>query len=294
MPKRAIKQTEKYTVEKIIAELQQFWSKQGCAILQPYDMPVGAGTFHPATALKALGPEPWNAVYVQPSRRPTDGRYGRHPNRLQRYYQLQVVMKPNPKNFQQLYMDSLETLGITRFDHDIRFIEDDWKSPTLGAWGLGWEVWCDGMEITQYTYFQEVGGVRCKPYMGEITYGVERLAMYLQDKDDVYDLLWNDTLTYDELHRNDEYEQSSYNYANFDTNDLLDKFDTSRKKCIYFLEETEEAKIIPAYEAVLECSHFFNLLDAHGHYTRDTRTASIKSIHGLACKVAKAYVAKFT
>lgn len=276
-------------IQDIIANLLGFWAKQGCAVLQPLDLPVGAGTFHPATALRALGPQPWNATYVQPSRRPTDGRYGRHRNRLQRYYQLQVVQKPAPKNFQKLYLQSLKELGITGKDHDIRFVEDDWESPTLGAWGLGWEVWVDGMEVTQYTYFQEVGGQKCNPMMGEITYGVERLAMFLQDCDSVYDLTWNDELSYGDLHQRDELEQSHYNFDGKDTEELQAHFDACAKLCGELLRH-KPPLIMPAYEQVINCSHAFNLLDAHGHYSVDARAKAIAAIRSLANQVAAAYV----
>ena len=277
-------------IQDIITNLLGFWAKQGCAVLQPLDLPVGAGTFHPATALRALGPEHWHAAYVQPSRRPTDGRYGRHRNRLQRYYQLQVVQKPVPEDFQELYLQSLEQLGITGKDHDIRFVEDDWESPTLGAWGLGWEVWVDGMEVTQYTYFQEVGGQPCDPMMGEITYGVERLAMFLQNCDSVYDLKWNDNLTYFELHNKDEEEQSHYNFHGKDINELHTQFIAAEKLCRELLAARPQPLIMPAYEQVICCSHAFNLLDAHGYYSVDARAGAIATIRRLANQVAAAYV----
>ena len=276
-------------VQDIIKNLLAFWEKHGCAVLQPLDLPVGAGTFHPATALRALGPEPWNAAYVQPSRRPTDGRYGQHLNRLQRYYQLQVVQKPVPKGFRKTYLKSLEAIGIYSSEHDIRFVEDDWASPSLGAWGLGWEVWVDGMEVTQFTYFQEVGGISCAPAMGEITYGIERLAMYLQKCDDVYELKWNDSLNYDELHRQDEVEQSSYNFEWKDAEELLEHFEKCSRLCEELLSH-ENVLVMPAYEQVIHCSHTFNLLDAHGYYSVDARADAISSIRKLTAQVAKAYV----
>ncbi|MBF2735982.1 MAG: glycine--tRNA ligase subunit alpha [Betaproteobacteria bacterium AqS2] len=271
-------------VQDIISKLLAFWAKRGCAVLQPLDLPVGAGTFHPATALRALGSEPWNAAYVQPSRRPTDGRYGRHLNRLQRYYQLQVVQN------RETYLKSLETIGIRSADHDIRLVEDDWASPSLGAWGLGWEVWVDGMEVTQFTYFQEVGGLTCDPVMGEITYGIERLAMYLQDCDDVYKLTWSEGLSYGELHQRDELEQSSYNFEWKDAAELIAQFDRSAHLCDELLGHKPDSLIMPAYEQVINCSHTFNLLDAHGYYSVDARAAAIAAIRKLTSRVANAYV----
>ena len=277
-------------IQDIITNLLGFWAKQGCAVLQPLDLPVGAGTFHPATALRALGPQPWKAAYVQPSRRPTDGRYGRHRNRLQRYYQLQVVQKPAPKDFQDLYLKSLEKLGITGKEHDIRFVEDDWESPTLGAWGLGWEVWLDGMEVTQFTYFQEIGGQQCDPMMGEITYGVERMAMFLQNQDDVYELSWSEGLSYGDLYQKNEEEQSQYNFHGKDANKLLAQFAAAEKLCQDFLKAKPQPLLMPAYEQVIHCSHAFNLLDAHGHYSADARAKAIIAIRSLANQVAAAYV----
>ena len=274
-------------IQTIISELCNFWSKEGCAILQPFDLPVGAGTFHPCTTLKAIGPESWNAVYVQPSRRPTDGRYGRHPNRLHKYYQLQVVQKPSPLDFQEKYLQSLQLLGIKTNEHDIRFIEDDWESPTLGAWGLGWEVWIDGMEVTQFTYFQEVGGVQCKPIMGEITYGVERLAMFLQNCDNVYELSWNETLNYGELHQKEELEHSNYNYSILDTQELLIAFEHASSLCTKLLEQ-ESPLLSPAYEQVIYSSHIFNLLDAHGYFSVEARASMIAKIRNLTTSVIQA------
>ena len=276
-------------IQDIIETLLGFWAKRGCAVLQPWDMPVGAGTFHPATTLKSLGPEPWNAVYVQPSRRPTDGRYGKHPNRLQRYYQLQVVQKPSPDDFQEIYLDSLDTLGISKYEHDIRFVEDNWESPTLGAWGLGWEVWLDGMEVTQYTYFQEVGGIKCRPVMGEITYGVERLAMSLQECDSVYSLMWNNKLRYSEMHMKDENEQSYYNFDWTDTDTLVKQLRISQSLCEKLLEN-EVPLVMPAYEQVLISSHLFNLIDARGHYSVAARATEILRIRKMATQVCEAYV----
>ena len=278
-------------IQQLILSLQQFWLQRGCNILQPLDLPVGAGTFHPATALRALGPEPWHATYVQPSRRPGDGRYGQHPNRLQRYYQLQVVQKPSPDDLQQAYLDSLDQLGISGKEHDIRFVEDDWESPTLGAWGLGWEVWVDGMEVTQFTYFQEVGGIACKPVMGEITYGVERLAMFLQGVDSVYDLTWSATLNYGELYKVNEQEQSVYNFELADTPLLLRNFSDSLRQCTTLLNR-DLALVAPAYEAVLTCSHIFNLLDARGRYSVDARAAAIAQVRDKAAAVAEAFCAQ--
>ena len=289
---------KKYHIQNIIARLQDFWSKQGCAVLQPYDMPVGAGTFHPATTLRAIDTDEWNAVYVQPSRRPTDGRYGLHPNRLQRYYQLQVVMKPSPDNFQQLYLDSIRHLGIDAKEHDIRFIEDDWKSPTLGAWGLGWEVWCDGMEVSQFTYFQEVGGIKCFPVMGEITYGIERLAMYLQGVDDVYDLRWNKERTYRDLYKQNEEQQSQYNFVfKKNTDYLLEQFEKEVRHIKELLVPSEfdryDSLFLPAYEAVLTCSHLFNVLDARRFFSIEKRDDTIRRIRNLSCMVAKIASDKF-
>ncbi len=280
-------------VQQLISELQHFWQQRGCSVLQPLDLQVGAGTFHPATTLRALGPEPWSAVYVQPSRRPGDGRYGRHPNRLQRYYQLQVVQKPSPDDFQQAYLDSLDQIGISGKEHDIRFVEDDWESPTLGAWGLGWEVWVDGMEITQFTYFQEVGGIVCAPVMGEITYGIERLAMFLQECDDVYALDWSPNLKYGELYQQNEKEQSFYNFELADVKLLLETFNASLDQSNLLLEQ-DPALVMPAYEAVLAGSHTFNLLDARGHYSVEARAAAITQVREQANKAAAAYCAQRT
>ncbi len=274
------------TFQELILQLNTFWAGQGCALLQPYDMEVGAGTFHTATFLRAIGPEPWNAAYVQPSRRPKDGRYGENPNRLQHYYQYQVVLKPSPAAIQDLYIQSLVELGIDPKQHDIRFVEDDWESPTLGAWGLGWEVWLDGMEVTQFTYFQEVGGLACKPVLGEITYGLERLAMYLQGKDSVFDLLWTPGVTYRDVYHQNEVEQSRYNF----------ELSNAEMLFAHFNDYEGEAKrliaaqcVLPGYEMVLKASHTFNLLDARGAISVTERAAYIGRVRGLARAVAQAY-----
>jgi glycyl-tRNA synthetase alpha chain len=280
------------TFQDLILTLQTFWAKQGCVIVQPLDMEVGAGTFHPSTFLRAIGPEPWNAAYVQPSRRPTDGRYGDNPNRLQHYYQFQVLMKPSPPNIQQLYLDSLTALGFDPLVHDIRFVEDNWESPTLGAWGLGWEVWLNGMEVTQFTYFQQVGGLECRPVAGEITYGLERLAMYIQNVDSVYKLVWSDVggrvVTYGDVYHQNEVEQSAYNFEHADIAMLFKRFDDA---------ERESAKLIdlglplPAYERVLQASHSFNMLDARSAISVTERQAYILRVRTLAKAVAEAYYA---
>jgi glycyl-tRNA synthetase alpha chain len=276
------------TFQSLIQRLAKFWDDQGCVLLQPYDMEVGAGTFHTATFLRAIGPEPWNAAYVQPSRRPKDGRYGENPNRLQHYYQYQVVMKPSPADIQERYLASLAALGIDAAAHDIRFVEDDWESPTLGAWGLGWEVWLDGMEVTQFTYFQEVGSLPCKPVLGEITYGLERLAMYLQDKASVYDLAWTEEVTYGDVFHQNEVEQSRFNFELANTGLLarhFGEFESEAKRLI------EAQCTLPAYEMVLKCSHAFNLLDARGAIATAERSAYIARVRDLARAVAKAYYA---
>jgi len=272
--------------QQLILRLNEFWDRQGCVLLQPYDMEVGAGTFHTATFLRAIGPEPWNAAYVQPSRRPKDGRYGENPNRLQHYYQYQVVLKPSPADFQDRYLQSLVALGINPKEHDIRFVEDDWESPTLGAWGLGWEVWLDGMEITQFTYFQEVGSLTCKPVLGEITYGLERLAMYLQGKESVFDLVWVDGVKYGDVYHQNEVEQSRYNFELANTDMLFRHFgeyEAEAKRLI------EAQCVLPAYEMVLRCSHSFNLLDARGAISVTERQAYIGRVRALAKAVAQAY-----
>ena len=273
--------------QKMILTLHDYWSDKGCVILQPYDMRMGAGTFHPATTLRALGPEPWNAAFVQPSRRPTDGRYGENPNRLQHYYQYQVILKPSPPNLQELYLGSLAAIGIDFTHHDIRFVEDDWESPTLGAWGLGWEVWCDGMEVTQFTYFQQMGGYDCKPVAGELTYGLERLAMYIQDKDSVYDLAFNDAgVTYGDVFLENERQMSKWNFEVADTDGLFDLFRKAAAEC-----ENALANDVPiaAYEQAIEASHVFNLLNARGVISVAERQAYIGRVRDLA----KASCAKF-
>src|SRR5438552_3447322 len=274
------------TFQQLILRLNDFWDRRGCVLLQPYDMEVGAGTFHTATFLRAIGPEPWKAAYVQPSRRPKDGRYGENPNRLQHYYQYQVVLKPSPAEIQEIYLDSLKHLGIDPKQHDIRFVEDDWESPTLGAWGLGWEVWLDGMEITQFTYFQEVGGLACKPVLGEITYGLERLAMYLQGKESVFDLVWTPGVTYGDVYHQNEVEQSRYNFELANTDllfDLFKNFESEAQRLV------EAHCVLPAYEMVLKCSHTFNLLDARGAISVTERAAYLARVRALARSVAEAY-----
>jgi glycyl-tRNA synthetase alpha chain len=276
------------TFQQLIHKLDTFWDRQGCALLQPYDMEVGAGTFHTATFLRAVGPEPWNAAYVQPSRRPKDGRYGDNPNRLQHYYQYQVVLKPSPANIQELYLESLKDLGINPLEHDIRFVEDDWESPTLGAWGLGWEVWLDGMEVTQFTYFQEVGGLACKPVLGEITYGLERLAMYLQGKDSVFDLVWTPGVTYRDVYHQNEVEQSKYNFELSNVDLLFTHFNNYEAEAKRLIAAQ---CVLPGYEMVMKASHTFNLLDARGAISVTERQAYIGRVRALAKAVAEAYLA---
>lgn len=281
---------KKMTFQEMIFTLQTYWAEQGCAVLQPYDIEVGAGTFHTATFLRALGPEPWAAAYVQPSRRPTDGRYGENPNRLQHYYQFQVAIKPSPENMQELYLGSLKALGIDPTKHDIRFVEDDWESPTLGAWGLGWEVWLNGMEVTQFTYFQQAGGLECKPVLGEITYGLERFAMYVQEVESVYDLIWSDgplgRITYGDVFHQNEVEQSHYNFSHADVEFLLNAFNFYEKEVSRLLE----AKLaLPAYEMVLKASHAFNLLDARKAISVTERQGYILRVRKMAGMVAKSY-----
>jgi glycyl-tRNA synthetase alpha chain len=275
------------TFQQIILRLQDYWDRQGCALLQPYDMEVGAGTSHTATFLRAIGPEPWKAAYVQPSRRPKDGRYGENPNRLQHYYQYQVVLKPAPSNILELYQGSLEALGFDLRHNDIRFVEDDWENPTLGAWGLGWEVWLNGMEVTQFTYFQQVGGIDCKPATGEITYGLERLAMYLQGVDNVYNLRWTDTMSYGDVYKQNEVEQSTYNFEHSDTEFLFTAF-TAHERQAKHLINVQLA--LPAYEQVLKAAHSFNLLDARGAISVTERAAYIGRIRNLARAVAQSYL----
>ena len=272
--------------QEIMLRLQAYWNEQGCALLQPYDMEVGAGTFHTATFLRAIGPEPWKAAYVQPSRRPKDGRYGENPNRLQHYYQYQVVLKPSPTDILERYLGSLRALGIDTQRNDIRFVEDDWESPTLGAWGLGWEVWLNGMEVTQFTYFQEVGSLRCQPITGEITYGLERLAMYLQGVESVYDLRWTEGLLYRDVFHQNEVEQSRYNFELADTSLLLHQFDAYEAEAQKLIQHQ---LALPAYEMVMKCSHSFNLLDARGAISVTERAAYIGRVRALARKVAQTY-----
>lgn len=278
------------TFQDFINRLLTYWAEQGCVLIQPLDMEVGAGTFHPATFLRAIGPEPWHSAYVQPSRRPTDGRYGDNPNRLQHYYQIQVVLKPSPENIMELYLGSLRELGLDPEVHDIRFVEDNWESPTLGAWGLGWEVWLNGMEVTQFTYFQQVGGLECKPIMGEITYGTERLAMYLQGVDSVFDLVWSDkggrVVTYGDVYHQNEVEQSHYNFEHADVASLFAWFDTCEAQAARLVEA---GLPLPAYEQVLKASHTFNLLDSRRAISVTERQRYILRVRDVARQVAEAY-----
>ena len=285
------------TFQDLIFTLQTFWAKQGCVIVQPLDMEVGAGTFHPSTFLRAIGPEPWNAAYVQPSRRPTDGRYGENPNRLQHYYQFQVLMKPSPPDIQALYLQSLEELGFDLLTNDIRFVEDNWESPTLGAWGLGWEVWLNGMEVTQFTYFQQVGGLECRPVAGEITYGLERLAMYIQKVESVYDLVWSKhvdkdggvhVVTYGDVYHQNEVEQSAYNFEHADTAALFKRFDVAEAECKHLISLTKPLPL-PAYERVLQASHAFNMLDARSAISVTERQGYILRVRTLARLCAETY-----
>ncbi len=273
--------------QDVILSLQKFWARKGCVLLQPYDIEMGAGTFHPATLLRVLGPEPWKTAYVQPSRRPTDGRYGENPNRLQHYYQFQVILKPSPKNVQQLYLRSLNTLGINSLEHDIRFVEDDWESPTLGASGLGWEVWLDGMEITQFTYFQQAGSIELNPVSVEITYGLERISMYLQGIDNVFDLQWNESTTYRDIFHRQEVEQSTYNFEQADVQMLLELFNRYEAEAARIIKN---ALAVPAYEYCLKCSHTFNILDARGAISVTERTGYIARIRKLARACSKVYL----
>jgi glycyl-tRNA synthetase alpha chain len=283
-------QPVRLTFQELIFRLQQFWAEQGCVVLQPLDMEVGAGTFHPATFLRAVGPENWNAAYVQPSRRPTDGRYGENPNRLQHYYQFQVVMKPSPMDFQEIYLESLTALGIDSRIHDIRFVEDNWESPTLGAWGLGWEVWLNGMEVTQFTYFQQAGGLECYPVTGEITYGIERIAMYLQGVDSIYDLVWAEspsgTVTYGDVFHQNEVEMSRYNFEEADVEQLFGFFDHCEREAVRLVDR---GLPLPAYEMVMKASHTFNLLDARHAVSVTERQRYILRVRALARAVAQAY-----
>jgi len=279
------------TFQNLILALQQYWLCQGCVLLQPLDMPVGAGTFHPATFLRAIGPEPWRAAYVQPCRRPSDGRYGENPNRLQHYYQFQVILKPSPDNIQELYLGSLKALGLDPLINDIRFVEDNWESPTLGAWGLGWEVWLNGMEVSQFTYFQQVGGLECRPVSGEITYGLERIAMHLQGVESVFDLVWVagplGRMKYGDVFHQNEVEQSRYNFEEADTQSLFGWFDTCERECGRLLEKNLP---LPAYDQVLQASHAFNLLDARHAISVTERQRFILRVRTLARGVAEAYL----
>lgn len=274
----------KTSFQSLILTLQNFWAEQGCVILQPYDVEVGAGTFHPATTLRSLGDKPWNAAYVQPSRRPTDGRYGENPNRLQHYYQFQVILKPSPDNVQELYLESLKRLGIDLMKHDIRFVEDDWESPTLGAWGLGWEVWCDGMEVTQFTYFQQVGGIECAPVCAELTYGLERLAMYIQGVENVYDLNFNgksgdEKVTYGDVFLRAEKEYSAFNFEHANTEKLFNQFNHAEEECMSLLGKNVP---LPAYDQCIKASHLFNLLDARGVISVTERASYIGRVRTMA------------
>lgn len=275
--------------QQLILSLQNYWGEQGCIILQPYDIEKGAGTMNPATFLKALGPEPWNVAYVEPSRRPTDGRYGENPNRLQHYFQFQVILKPSPDNVQELYLDSLRALGIDPLEHDVRFVEDNWESPTLGAWGLGWEVWLDGMEVTQFTYFQQCGGIDCKPVCAEITYGIERLAMFIQNVDSVYDITWVGDVTYGDVYHQNEVDYSTYNFKVSDADMLFKLFDMYEAETHRVIEA---GLVQPAYDYALKCSHTFNLLDARGAISVTERQSFIARVRSLARLCAEAYVAQ--
>ncbi|MEM8936010.1 MAG: glycine--tRNA ligase subunit alpha [Pseudomonadota bacterium] len=288
----------KRSFQGLILTLQQFWAERGCVILQPYDKEMGAGTFHPATTLRSLGPNPWKAAYVQPCRRPTDGRYGANPNRFQHYYQFQVVLKPSPENIQELYLDSLEAIGVDRAHHDIRFVEDDWESPTLGAWGLGWEVWCDGMEVTQFTYFQQVGGFDCRPVMGEITYGLERLAMYVQGVDNGFDLDFNgasggDAVNYGDVFHQQEVEFSAFNFDLANTDTLLDQFNEAERQCLAIIgagAAAGKSYALPAYDQCIAASHLFNLLDARGVISATERQAYILRVRALSKACCEAWL----
>tara|TARA_B100001778_G_scaffold255825_1_gene215976 strand:- start:381 stop:1265 length:885 start_codon:yes stop_codon:yes gene_type:complete len=280
MPEKIKNKKNFFTFQDVVFNLQKYWSKYGCVILQPYDLEVGAGTFHPATTLRSLGPKPWKAAYVQPSRRPTDGRYGKNPNRLQHYYQFQVIIKPSPKNIKQIYLKSLSAIGIVAKDHDIRFVEDDWESPTLGAAGLGWEVWCDGMEITQFTYFQKMTGIECKPISVELTYGLERICMFIQQKKNIFDIEWNNEgVKYKDVYFQSEKEFSSYNFDHANTEFLLKNFEIAESECKSLLDKKLS---LPAYDQCLKASHIFNLLDSRGVISVAERTGYINRIRELA------------
>ncbi len=275
------------TFQELVLALESYWAKYGCAVLQPYDVELGAGTMNPATFLRVLGPEPWNVAYVEPSRRPADGRYGENPNRLQHYYQYQVILKPSPADIQEVYLKSLRSFGVDPMRHDIRFVEDDWEAPTLGAWGLGWEVWLDGLEITQFTYFQQAGGIEVRPVAGELTYGIERIAMFLQGVDNVYDLRWNDTLTYGDVHHKGEVEWSVHNFEAADVSlhlRLFDEYERESRRLV------EQGLVLPAYDYCLKCSHTFNILDARGAISVTERTHFIGRVRALARRVAEAYL----
>ena len=275
------------TFQELIFSVEKFWARQGCVIQQPYDLEVGAGTFNPATFLRVLGPEPWNVAYVEPSRRPTDGRYGENPNRLQHYYQYQVIMKPSPLNIQELYLESLKSFGIDPLEHDIRFVEDNWESPTVGAWGLGWEVWLDGMEITQFTYFQQVGGFDLNPISAEITYGIERIAMYIQGVDNLYDLQWSEHIKYGDIHHRGEVEWSKYNFEFADVESLRKEFDMFEAEG---MRAAGEGLVLPAYDNCLKCSHTFNMLNARGAISVAERTSYIGRVRNLAKVSAENYL----
>jgi len=285
----------KSTFQDLILSLQRFWAERGCLIVQPYNSEVGAGTYNPSTFLRALGPEPWNVAFVEPSRRPTDGRYGENPNRLQQFHQFQVILKPSPLNLQELYLESLAAIGTDPLAHDVRFIEDDWESPTLGAWGLGWQVWLDGLEISQYTYFQQVGGFDCKPVCGELTYGLERIAMYLQDVDNVYDLQFNDHVKYGDLLRRAEWEWSTYNFEQADVAAhfaAFDHYEKEAKRLLSLSQDPLKKLVLPAYDMVVKAAHHFNVLDARGAIGVTERQRFIGRVRGLARAIAEAHLAQ--
>ncbi len=280
------------TFQELILKLQEYWASRGCVLQQPYDLEKGAGTFHPATFLRCLGPEPWRVAYVEPSRRPTDGRFGENPNRLQHYYQYQVILKPSPDDVQSVYLGSLQAIGIDVKKHDVRFVEDDWESPTLGAWGVGWEVWIDGLEVTQFTYFQQAGGIDLKPISVELTYGLERLCMLLQDVDNVYDLRWNREVSYGQVHHQGEVEFSEYNFNTADTRMLTKLFEMYERECQRLTQVKERSQILPAYDYCLKCSHVFNILDARGAISVTERQAYIGRVRALARACAEGYLAE--
>jgi glycyl-tRNA synthetase alpha chain len=280
------------TFQELILKLQEYWASRGCLLQQPYDLEKGAGTFHPATFLRCLGPEPWRVAYVEPSRRPTDGRFGENPNRMQHFYQFQVVLKPSPDDVQAIYLDSLQAIGIDVKNHDVRFVEDDWESPTLGAWGVGWEVWIDGLEVTQFTYFQQAGGIDLKPVSVELTYGLERLCMLLQDVDNVYRLMWNDRVTYGQVHHQSEVEFSEYNFHTADTDMLTALFEMYEKESTRLARMDGRSQVLPAYDYCLKCSHVFNILDARGAISVTERQAYIARVRALARACAEGYLAE--